>query len=87
MAVVNLGPEYDTGLHRTLISVLKDFGAQTEPPQWAVGGSQEIVIQVALLEGERIKIESETFMGLTLEGDAAILDRIASEVRARLAIG
>lgn len=43
IVTITLGPEHDEQLRRALIAVLRDVGAELEPANRAVAGSQEIV--------------------------------------------
>ncbi|MGE8435543.1 MAG: hypothetical protein ACN6P2_03255 [Pseudomonas palmensis] len=72
-----LGDEYDAVLRNALHIVLVRFGAVGLDKSWAVGGSQEIEVAEVELMGEKIKIESETFVGLTIFGPGFIIDEVA----------
>ena len=82
---VTLGPEYDTATREALRVVLKSLGASAGGRTWGVGGSQEIEeFQVSVLE-TIVTVESETYVGLTITGDADVVDKIATLVRQELA--
>jgi hypothetical protein len=79
----NLGSEHDEGLQHALLEVLRDMGADFEPADWRVGGSQEIITRCAMLGGERLEIEAETYVGLTLTGSRETVETVAARVRER----
>ena len=83
-ASVILGPEYDEALQVALLAVLRSMGAEFEPENWALAGSQEVVTRIARVTGKSLKIESETYIGLSLSGDEDMIEAIASSVRKRM---
>ncbi|MHC8393466.1 hypothetical protein ACYZT8_07340 [Pseudomonas sp. LB3P93] len=85
-ASIVLGDEYDAVLRNALHIVLVRLGAVGLDKSWAVGGSQEIEVAEVELMGEKVKIESETFVGLTIFGPGFIIDEVAEKVRQELAI-
>jgi hypothetical protein len=85
-ASIVLGDEYDAGLRNALHVVLVRAGAVELDKSWVVGGSQEIEIIEVELIGEKIRVESETFVGLTIFGPVFLVEKIAREVREELAI-
>ena len=66
--------------------VLARLGAVGLDKSWAVGGSQEIEVAEVELMSEKIRIESETFIGVTILGPEVIIDIIADKVRQELAL-
>lgn len=82
---VNLGDEFDAKLWKALRSSLSDLGAKNCYENWGVGGSQELVTLVVELEGARIHIESETYMGLTVCGPAPLVDKVQKLVAKKMA--
>ena len=85
-ASIVLGDEYDAVLRNALHIVLVRLGAVGLDKSWAVGGSQEIEVAEVELMGEKVKIESETFVGLTIFGPGFIIDEVAKKVRQELAL-
>jgi hypothetical protein len=81
---VVLGPEYDQRLHDTLTQVLREMGAVIEPATWGVGGSQELSTWEAAVRGQRLRMESETYFGLSVSGDQSTVKFVATEVRSRI---
>ncbi|KRP57958.1 hypothetical protein [Pseudomonas trivialis] len=85
-ASIVLGDEYDAVLRNALHIVLFRLGAVGIDKSWAVGGSQEIKVAEVELMGGKVKIESETFVGLTIFGPQFIVDEIADKVRQELSL-
>jgi hypothetical protein len=85
-ASIVLGDEYDAVLRNALHIVLVRLGAVGLDKSWAVGGSQEIEVAEVELMGGKVKIESETFVGLTIFGPRFIVDEVAEKVRLELAL-
>jgi len=83
-ASIVLGDEYDAALRNALHVVLVRLSAVGLDKSWAVGGSQEIEVAEVDLMGGKIKIEAETFVGLTIFGPEFIIDEIADKVRQEL---
>lgn len=80
---VILGEEHNEALHRTLGQVLRDLDAEIGPETWVVVGSQDISSWEAVVQGQRLSIESETYMGLSITGEQALVQMIAESVRER----
>lgn len=64
-------------LQKSLLAVLREMGANFDEASWSVGGSQEIVSRCASLRGHVVTIEAETYVGLSVCGDAEIVDQLA----------
>ena len=75
-----LGPEYDEGLTVALQAALRQLGATLVSGSWGVGGSQEISAGDFDIRGERLHVESETYMGLSISGAAALVDKVVQLV-------
>jgi hypothetical protein len=84
---IRLGDEYDDVLKAVLVAVLTARGAVGAGSSWGVGGSQERDTARVKLGDAVITIESETYMGLTIEGPRSIVEALAQEVRERLRAG
>lgn len=79
-----LGDEYDDRLREALLATLRDLGAQTVD-QWAgVGGSQQLDSLEIRIGDNTVLVEAETYMGLTIYGDADLVDRVEAGVRERM---
>jgi hypothetical protein len=81
---IRLGDEYDDVLKAALVAVLTARGAVGAGSSWGVGGSQELDTARVKLGDAVITIESETYMGLTIEGPRSIVEALAQEVGERL---
>jgi hypothetical protein len=84
---VRLGDEYDNVLKAALVAVLTARGAVGAGRFWGVGGSQELDTARVKLGDAVITIESETYMGLTIEGPRSIVEVLAQEVSEHLRSG
>ena len=77
VATVNLGPEYDEALQQAVLAVLNEMKAEVEDPLWELGGSQEVVTRRATVNGCIVTLQSETYIGLTVTGEAILIEEIA----------
>jgi hypothetical protein len=82
--VIVLSPEYDKNTRNALQSILAELGATLSTGQWNIGGSQEIESISAILCGQEIIVEAETFIGLTITGEDEIVTSVANLVAERL---
>lgn len=74
---VILGDEYDDVLQTKLFQVLRRLGAAPlAKGTWSLAGSQELSEIDVLLDGIKIHIESETYIGLSVAGPSTIVKRI-----------
>ena len=80
-----LGDEYDARLRATLMTVLKAMGGTSNRPSYGVGGSQELESLEVSFGYDKVLVEAETYVGLTVTGAAEVVDRIAEMVRAHSA--
>jgi len=78
---VVLGDEHDDALRQQLLDVLRALGAKTIDRSHEVGGSQELQRLEVLVGGKTIVVESETYIGLTIAGDAELIDEVTALVR------
>jgi hypothetical protein len=79
-----LGNEYDKKLREALLATLDELTGRAVNRSWGVGGSQEIEQLDVAIGDETIEVEAETYIGLTIRGDSALVDRIASLVKERM---
>lgn len=77
---VTLGPEWDNAVRQTVARALKHIGAEVTGDSWGVGGSQVLETLDVVIGDRTIRIEAETYMGLSLTGPADLVDRIADMV-------
>lgn len=75
-----LGDEFDETLIESIRTVLSFLGAIGDTQEWAVAGSQEIETRTLIIDGARIEIESETFIGITISGKSSAIDRVSELV-------
>lgn len=73
---VVLGEEYDEGLQRSVINVLKAMGAKHVDSGSEVAGSQNLQTMRFELNGHFIKLESETYIGLTVFGERSMVEEL-----------
>lgn len=81
---VILGSEYNENVWQALKSVLKELGATPQDSSWGVGGSQELTSIKVSIAGKSIEVSSETYVGISISGDSALIDQIGSTVASRL---
>jgi len=67
--IIVLGDEYDDMLRKALLDTVREFTAQHVDHEYGVGGSQEIERFEIEIEGERIEVVSETYLGLSIAGN------------------
>ena len=76
-AKITLGPEHDEAIFIRLRRVVESLDGSIHSPSWALAGSQEISTwSITLPDGELIAT-SETYMGLSIEGPTAPVQRVA----------
>jgi hypothetical protein len=81
---IRLGDEFDDALRDAVRTALVEMGAVPGAASWGLGGSQEIETLQAVIDGERVIVEAETYAGLTVTGAEATVRRVAAAVRAVL---
>ena len=77
-----LGDEHDESLRAVLMSVLEKMGGGLQSRTWGVGGSQELATLEVEVGGRALLVESETYIGLSITGDEALVEEIAAAVTA-----
>jgi hypothetical protein len=77
-----LGDEYDEALRDVLMIVLKKMGGRPQSKEWGVGGSQELRTLKVGIGDCALLVESETYIGLSITGDEALVEEIAAAVGA-----
>ena len=80
-----LGSEYDDALRQVLMDCLATLGADIAARQWGLGGAQIIETTKISLGRDWIVVEAETYVGLSISGEARVVDRVAAMVLARTA--
>jgi hypothetical protein len=79
-----LGPEYDNTLREALHDVLTRLGAKGLAHDWGVGGSQELETAEVQVGVDRVIVEAETFIGLSIRGPVELVERIRGMVVAAM---
>jgi hypothetical protein len=64
------GTEHDESARTRLRSVVESLGYRTKEQWWGIGGSQEVTHVDLVDPGGHIEVELETYVGLTVKGDA-----------------
>ncbi len=78
-AEITLGKEYDKELAETLLAILKSEGAKLVSKSGGFPGAEVAIIKLDLI-GEEISVVSETYLGLSIEGEQTTIQRIADLV-------
>ena len=81
-AVAVLGDEYDNALIKRTIALLKELGGRLADRQEFLAGSQLIQIQVWDFDGRPLRLEGETYVGLSVEGPDAIVGALTRRLAA-----
>lgn len=79
-----LGDEYDEQLREVLLEVLRELGAGAGTYDRGVAGSQELETLNVELGGKILRVEAETYVGLSVRGDRALVNRVELMVKARM---
>jgi hypothetical protein len=79
--IIIFGMEYDNELRKRLREVICELKGSFGDSTWGMGGSQELFQMDVSFEKSVVHIEAETFIGLSITGDAAIVDTIAARVK------
>ena len=80
---VVLGAEHDEALVGRLRAVLARLATGAPRSAWGHAGSQELTTLDVEIAGRALRVEAETYVGLSLVGPAALVDPIAALVQQR----
>lgn len=80
-----LGAEYDQRIRDALRDTLIALGANKRHEQRGVAGSQDVEVSELEIRGRSLLVDSETYVGLSVTGDADLVELVATEVAKRLA--
>ena len=64
-----------------MLHVLVRLGAKPGKHEWGIGGSQEVGTLEVEIGTDRVVLEAETYIGLSVQGPSKIVDRISEMVR------
>ncbi len=76
-----LASEHDLEAANALLRVLREVGAQEVARDYAVVGSQEINTLRFTLDGLPLSVEAETYVGLSVTGQAKAVETITSRLQ------
>jgi hypothetical protein len=71
-----VGPEHDDRLRARLGEVLRALGCRIDHREWGVAGSQEISTWDVHSASGMLRIEAETYVGLTVTGPRNLVDAV-----------
>lgn len=78
-----LGEEYDVTLRAEVSAALEEMSARQIDSSWGVGGSQEISSWTFGLDGAKVVIETETYMGLSISGEELTVLEVTRRLESR----
>jgi hypothetical protein len=78
MSTILLGSEFDQELRDQARCRLREIGATVMGTTLGVGGSQELSVEEWSIGDARVVLTAETYMGLSLGGPAAVVDRVST---------
>ncbi len=74
----NIGAEYDEKVWASLKTAISTLNGKINEKQWGLAGSQEIDFFEVQVEGEKLEVEAETYMGISISGSAELIKKICS---------
>lgn len=80
MYTINLGSETDDELFERLRKALIDLGGSISDSECVLGGSQEVTTYKIVLPAGTLEAVAETYTGLSLVGDEALVSLLAQRV-------
>ena len=78
-----LGDEHDDALRQSLMACLASLGADVAARQWGLGGSQTLETMRVYLGKDLVVVEAETYVGLSIQGEARVVNRVADALKKR----
>jgi hypothetical protein len=76
-ATVVLGDEFDDSLRQKLMDVLRKLGAlQSSGGDRFVVGSQDLEELEVTIDGRSLRVEAETYVGLSISGPADLVEQV-----------
>lgn len=77
MAELHIGAEYDRQAQRRLKDALRKAGARRVGSVWGVFGSQEVSDATYAIGDGRLRVEVETYVGITVSGDDNAIEALS----------
>ncbi len=77
MTELQIGEAYDRQALRRLKDALRKAGAKRVGSFWGVFGSQEISNATFSVAGGRLRVEVETYVGITVSGDDEAIEALS----------
>ena len=71
-----LGDEFDDDLRSKLMDVLRHIGAMPIDSTRSMGGSQDLEELDVVVDGRSVRVEAETYVGLSISGPCDLVQRI-----------
>ena len=71
-------------MRAVVLQVLSDMQLTQSASSWVVGGSQEVETLAASSGGRSVTLMAETYVGLSVSGDAELVAEIEKRVRVRM---
>lgn len=84
MATILIAPEYDDDAVRAVKWALVQIGAEKVGGSWGVVGSQEVAYEDWSIGSAVVRLEAETYVGLTLDGPKELVERASRIALERL---
>ena len=77
--------EHDQGAFECLGTALRDLGYDLSSESWSIGGSQELSEWVVACPHGELLISAETYIGLSVSGQAELISELQRQYEQRLA--
>ena len=78
VAELHVGAEHDKGARQRLKNALRRAGAKRVSSGWRLFGSQEISDATFSIGDARLRVQSETYIGITVSGDDEAVAALAA---------
>lgn len=76
---MKLGSENDDRLYQRVVHQLEAKGAERVDDLDLHAGSQDVVVSVFALAGQRVKLVRETYVGLSLVGKRSVVEAVLKD--------
>ncbi|MGC4062141.1 MAG: hypothetical protein QM749_15365 [Aquabacterium sp.] len=71
-----LGDEFDDALRAKLLIVLQERGAASVDTEHYLAGSQDFETLEVIVDGRNLRVEAETFVGLSISGPPDLVEKV-----------